>query len=127
MNRLDSSVPPISDLAPELHAHETVAWLPLLQREVVMEPLTAVVAVVALFVVLALIVARVDGLTFLAPASTRAIRSSAEVFCTDECRANGRCPLTGTEERADACPLWKYVGADVPTVVRGSPFEALHA
>jgi hypothetical protein len=90
-----------------------------------MEPLTAVLGIVGIFVILALVVARIDGLAFLAPKSTRGIRSSAEAFCVDRCREDGRCPLTGTAEQARNCPLWKYIGADVPTVVHGSPFESM--
>jgi hypothetical protein len=92
-----------------------------------MGPLAAIAGILALFVILAVFIAHVDGLTFMAPKSTRAIRASAGIFCTDDCRANGCCPMTGTAQRAKNCPLWRYIGADVPTVVRGSPFESLHA
>lgn len=92
-----------------------------------MEPLTAVIGIVAVFLLLALFIARSDGLAFLAPKSTRGIRASASVFCVDRCRVEGRCPMTETGEQANDCPLWKYVGADMPIVVNGSPFESLHA
>jgi hypothetical protein len=88
-----------------------------------MEPLTAVLAIVAVFLVLSVLVARADGLAFMAPKSTRGIQLSAASFCTDRCRVEGRCPMTGTTEQAGACPLWAYVRADVPTIAYGSPFE----
>ncbi|MBI4409308.1 MAG: hypothetical protein HY561_06340 [Gemmatimonadetes bacterium] len=88
-----------------------------------MEPLVAVVGILAVFVVLAWVIAQVDGLGFLAPKSTHGIRGSAESFCVGDCRVNGRCPLTGSAQRAPSCPLWTYVDADVPTVLYGSPFE----
>jgi hypothetical protein len=90
-----------------------------------MEPLTAVIAIIAVFIGLAAWAARSDGLAFLAPKSTRAIRSSAQTYCVDQCRVDGRCPLTGTSERAGNCPLFKYVAADVPTAVYGSPFKTV--
>ena len=83
-----------------------------------------VIAILALFAVLAFLIARFEGLAFMAPGSTRAIRGSAESFCHDRCRENGQCPLTASDQRATACPLFKYVSADVPTVEYGSPFEA---
>ena len=91
-----------------------------------MEPVAAVLGIVGVFVILALVFARIDGLSFLAPASTQGIRDSAEVFCARDCRTNGRCPLTDTADRAGDCALWKYVGADVPTALHGSPFATLH-
>jgi len=89
-----------------------------------MEPLTAVLIMLAVFLVLATFIARTDGLAFMAPKSTAGIRMSAAGFCTDRCRVDGRCPLSGTTEQAAACPLWGFVRADVPTAVYGSPFEA---
>ena len=89
-----------------------------------MEPLTALLAILAVFLVLATLMARSDGLAFLAPKSTRAVHASAASFCSDRCRVDGLCPLTGTTEQAAACPLWGFVRADVPTVVYGSPFES---
>jgi hypothetical protein len=89
-----------------------------------MSALTAIIGIVALFLGLATWIARTEGLAFLAPKSTRAIRNSALTYCTDQCRVAGQCPLTHSAERADSCPLFKYVAADVPTVVYGSPFEA---
>jgi hypothetical protein len=89
-----------------------------------MEPLAAVLAILAIFLILATMFARFDGLAFLAPNSTRGIRMSATRFCTDQCRSSGVCPMTGTGEKAVDCPLFKYVQADVPTAVYGSPFEA---
>jgi hypothetical protein len=88
-----------------------------------MEPLAAVLAILLLMLVLGTIFARVDGLAFLAPGSTRGIRLSATRFCTDECRKNGICPMTGTESKAVDCPLFGYINADVPTATYGNPFE----
>jgi hypothetical protein len=91
--------------------------------EVLMEPLAAVLAILAIFLILAMMFARFDGLAFLAPNTTRGIRLSATRFCTDQCRLNGICPMTGSETQAADCALFKYVRADVPTTVYGSPFE----
>ena len=92
-----------------------------------MEPLTAVVAIVVLFVILTTLIARAGGLTFLAPKSTEGIRRSVEFFCVEDCRVDNRCPLGDTDEPRENCPLWKYVRSDAPTVVRGRPVEAPHA
>lgn len=89
-----------------------------------MEPLAAVLAILAVFLILATIFARADGLAFLAPDSTRGIRASATRYCTDQCRQNGICPMTGTTEKAADCPLFGYIRADVPTAVYGSPFAS---
>ena len=88
-----------------------------------MDPLTAVVAVVLVFAGLTALIAWANGLTFLAPKSTHAIRASAEYFCVDECRVDGRCPLGGTDEPVTNCPLWRYASSDAPTQVRGRPSE----
>jgi hypothetical protein len=85
----------------------------------------SLLGILALFTILAIFMARVDGLAFMAPRSTRGIRASAHGFCTDSCRSGGLCPLTGTTERAGNCPLWQYVEADVPTTVYGNPFVPL--
>jgi hypothetical protein len=90
-----------------------------------MEPLTATLAIIAVFIVLALWLARTDGLAFLAPKSTRVLQASAQAFCVRQCRVNGQCPLTHTTERASDCPLFGFVAADVPTVMYGSPFDAI--
>lgn len=87
-----------------------------------MEPLTAVLLMLAVFLVLAAFIARTDRLAFMAPKSTAGIRLSATNFCTDRCRVGGICPLTGTAEQAATCPLWGFIRADVPTAVYGSPF-----
>lgn len=91
-----------------------------------MGPLAAVVSIFTLFVVLAFLIARVEGLAFMAPKSTRGMRTSASLFCSDRCRQEGLCPLTGTTEQAGNCPLWKYIADDVPTVIYGNPFAPLH-
>jgi hypothetical protein len=91
---------------------------------VIVDPLLlAVFGIVAVFGGLAWLIATVDGLAFLAPASTGRIRGSADSFCSESCRAEGNCPLTGSLERARDCPLWRFVEADVPTALRGSPFR----
>lgn len=85
-------------------------------------------AILALFAVLAFVVARVDGLTFLGPSRTAALAGAAGGYCEKGCRlADGTCPLTSTHQRADHCPLWKFVAADGPTEVTGSPFESVAA
>ena len=92
-----------------------------------MAPLVAVIGIVALFIALAFVIARVDNLAFLAPRSSRSVAASAQHFCTDRCRVDGRCPVTQEPERWADCPLFKYVGADMPTVRYGSPFEEVRA
>ena len=90
--------------------------------------LETVLAIAALFGVLAFVVAKVDGLTFLAPKSTKGVTAAAASYCTDDCRlADGRCPMTGTAERAVNCPLWRFIDADVSTMSYGSPFPYAHA
>jgi len=85
-------------------------------------------AIVALFGGLAFVIAKVDGLAFLAPKSSRGVTASAGAYCAEGCKhADGRCPLTGTPERALNCPLWKFVEADVPTSSYGSPFGPVPA
>ena len=77
-----------------------------------MEPLTAVLGIAFVFIALASWIAYNDGLTFLSPKSTRAMRASAERFCVQRCRVAGECPLNGSERAAD-CPLFQYIAADV--------------
>ncbi len=87
---------------------------------------TSLLALLALFSVFAFILLKVEGLALFAPKSTGGITNSAAAFCADGCRlVDGRCPLTGSHERALNCPLWKFVEADLPTSLYGSPF-ALH-
>jgi len=81
-------------------------------------------AVLAVFVIFAFLVLRLDGVAFFAPKSTKRIVGSAQHYCTDQCRTvEGLCPLTGSAEKAENCPLWKFVDADMPTSLYGSPFE----
>ncbi len=83
-------------------------------------------SVFALFVGLGVIIARVDGLAFLAPQSTKHLLSPALDCCTHGCRtADGLCPLTHSREGSPSCPLWKFVDVDVPTSMHGSPFAHL--
>ena len=87
---------------------------------------TTLLALLALFVVFAVILVKVEKLTLFGPGSTRGIATSAAAFCADQCRlTDGRCPMTGSRERALNCALWKFVEADVPTVLYGSPFTGL--
>lgn len=79
------------------------------------------------FVVFGFVFLRTDGLALFAPKSTKYMSASAESFCTKGCRwEDGRCPLSGSTERPVNCPLWRFVEADVPTALYGSPFEHRH-
>jgi len=90
-----------------------------------MTPLLAVVAILALFIGGVALVARVEGLGFLAPRSTAALRAPVDEFCRRSCRTpQGVCPLSGSAAPALNCPLWKFVETDVPTMLYGSPFTA---
>ncbi len=88
-----------------------------------MAPLAAALVIVGIFLLLMWFLAETDHLAFLGPRSTRGIGASASYFCTDDCRVEGRCPMTGGTTRNRECPLWKYVDADVPIEPHGSPFE----
>ncbi len=80
-------------------------------------------AILGLVLVFGFILLHVEGLALFAPQRTRGIAPSAEAFCSNGCRlVDGRCPLTGSHEQALNCPLWKFVEADLPTVLYGSPF-----
>ena len=86
----------------------------------------ALFGVIAVALVFGFVASRIEGLALFAPNSTRGVAGSAGRFCERGCRtADGRCPLTGTAERAADCPLWRFVGADVPTQLFGSPFEPI--
>jgi hypothetical protein len=81
-------------------------------------------AILGLALVFGFIVLRKERLTLFGPKSTAGISASASHFCTNNCRlVDGRCPLTGSEQQALNCPLWKFVEADLPTTVYGSPFS----
>ncbi len=81
-------------------------------------------ALFGLVVVFAFVLSRIEGLALFAPKSTKGITGAAAGFCSRGCRTpDGRCPLTGSAERAQDCPLWRFVDADVPTQLYGSPFE----
>lgn len=92
-----------------------------------MTPLAAVLGIVGVFLFLVWLIARVDGLAFMAPGTTGGLKTSASAFCVKECRVDGRCPITGRTERDESCPLWRYVKAELPTQPHGSPFETLRA
>lgn len=88
-----------------------------------MIPFGAITAIVAIAVILAFVVARVEDLAFLAPRKTSGLATSARGFCSGSCRyPDGRCPLSGSYHASEACPLWKYVDDNVPMVAYGSPF-----
>lgn len=87
-----------------------------------MEPLAALLGIIGAFVVLAFIIARVEHRSFLAPSRSAGVTASAGHFCTERCREDGKCPVTKSTEQWSECPLWKYVAADVPTELHGSPF-----
>jgi hypothetical protein len=100
--------------------------LVLLFGEVTMSSLgVAFLAILALAGLFTVLLARMEGVGFLQPRSTRGVTASAGSFCRDRCRtADGLCPLTKSSEAAADCPLWKYVEADMPTGAYGSPFAA---
>ena len=50
-----------------------------------MPPLT-VLAIMAIFLILAFFVSRLERLAFLAPKSTKRIKGAAQSFCLDQCR-----------------------------------------
>ncbi len=85
-------------------------------------PPLSVLAILAIFVVLAFFVSRVEGLTFLAPKSTKRIKGAAQHFCLDECQKDGKCPLAMSVE---GCPLWQFVNADVRTDFRIDAFRQM--
>ncbi len=85
-----------------------------------MPPYT-VLAILAIFVIIAYFASRVEGLTFLAPKSTKRIKGAAQRFCLDHCqKADGQCPLV---MRTEDCPLWRFVDADLRTDQRIDPFR----
>ncbi len=86
-------------------------------------PVFSVLSILAIFVILVFIASRIDGLTFLAPKSTKRLRGAAQSFCLDECQTStGTCPL-GVEPAQ--CPMWRFVDADMPTDTRVNPFRPL--
>ncbi|MFQ5704203.1 MAG: hypothetical protein ACE5HT_09290 [Gemmatimonadales bacterium] len=89
--------------------------------------LATMLAVIAVFVLLSLVIAQIDGLAFLAPKSSKRIAASAGTFCVNQCqRADGQCPLVEVGRNRAECPLWQFVEADLPTVMYGDPFAYLH-
>ena len=85
-----------------------------------MPPLT-VLAILAIFVILALFVSRIEGLAFFAPKSTTRLKGAAQTFCLDQCQTDdGQCPLH-VEPRS--CPMWQFVNADLRTDLRIDPFR----
>lgn len=81
-------------------------------------------AIFGFAVVFGFLVSRIDGLAFFAPSSTKRLDGPAAEFCAHRCRAaNGLCPLTGTVEPAQNCPLWRFIEAELSTGWYGNPFE----
>lgn len=90
--------------------------------------LAAVLAIIAIFLLLSFLISHIEGLAFLAPRSSKHVVSSAGTFCVEKCQdSSGRCPLTELGRGREACPLWQFVEADLPTVIYGSPFAYLHS
>ena len=87
-----------------------------------MPPLT-VLAILAIFVILAFFISRIEGLAFLAPKSTARIKGAAQSFCLDQCQTeDGACPL---DVAVKDCPMWQFVNADLQTDLRVDPFRQL--
>jgi hypothetical protein len=64
-----------------------------------------------------------EGLALFAPGRASKLAGAAEDFCVHRCRLeDGSCPMTGTKEQPDDCPLWKYISDDMPTTNYGNPF-----
>lgn len=96
--------------------------------EASMTPLAALLAIIGLFTAGVALIARVEGLAFLAPKGSAGLAGPAHGFCRGTCRsADGCCPLTGSAIEALNCPLWKFVETDVPTSLHGSPFVPIEA
>lgn len=90
--------------------------------------LAAVLAIIAVFLLLTFVISQIEGLAFLAPRSSKHIVSSAGTFCVEQCQdSSGQCPLTELGRGREACPLWQFVEADLPSVIYGSPFAYLHS
>ena len=85
-----------------------------------MPPLT-VLAIMAIFLILALFISRLEGLAFFAPKSTKRVKGAGQSFCLDQCRTvDGDCPL---EIGPESCPMWQSIDADLPTDWRIDPFR----
>jgi hypothetical protein len=68
---------------------------------------TTLLALLALFVVFAFILLKVEGLALFAPKSSGDITNAAAAYSTNQCRlTDGRCPMSGSPEGALNCPLW---------------------
>ena len=84
-------------------------------------PPLAVLAILAIFLILASFVCWLEGLTVFAPKSTQRLSGAAQTFCLDQCRTDeGECPLgIGPEP----CPMWRFIRADLRTDFRTDPFR----
>lgn len=79
-------------------------------------PPLAVLAILALFLVLAAVAIYAEDLAAFAPRRTRALKGAAQRFCLDRCRLeNDACPLTAYGMDRESCPLWRFVHADLST------------
>ena len=102
-----------------------------------MPPLT-VLSILAIFVIMAFFVSRIEGLTFFAPKSTTRLKGAAQTFCLDQCQTDdGQCPLyvepycsmwefqCPLPVEPKNCPMWQFVNADLRTDLRIDPFRQL--
>ncbi len=82
--------------------------------------------ILVIAVVFVIVMLRFEGLKLFAPGRAGMLAAAADDFCVHRCRLeDGRCPMTGTNEQPEDCPLWKYVADDMPTMTYGNPFEKL--
>ena len=87
---------------------------------------TVLLIIFGIFVVLAAVFARLDGLAWLAPKRTARVSGVAQHFCDHNCKnADGSCPLVEVHLRQEDCPLWRFINADLPTMPQGDPFGNL--
>lgn len=86
----------------------------------------AALVILVFAVVFVTVMLRFEGLALFAPGRASKLAGVAEDFCVHRCRLeDGTCPMTGTKEQPDDCPLWKYVSDDMPTTNYGNPFAEL--
>ena len=87
---------------------------------------TVLLVIFGIFVVLAALFARFDGLAWLAPKRTARVSGTAQHFCDHYCKNHdGSCPLVKVELQREECPLWRFINADLPTMQAGDPFGHL--
>lgn len=89
---------------------------------------TVLVIVFGIFLLLAVVFARLDGLAWLAPKRTSRVAGSAQYFCDNHCKnPDGSCPLVEVHLRREDCPLWRFIHADLPTMQEGNPFAQVES